>query len=193
MVRLILGSQSPRRKEILGCFTLPFEQVAPPYDEEALAFSGDPVEYASTLSKGKACSLLDAFPEDIILTADTVVFRNGKSYGKPRNVEEAFQMFSELVGEWHSVYTAVTVRKGKNEYCQAEETKVKFNQLNSEQIRHYILRSNWMDKAAGYSIQQVGGLIIDRIEGCYYNVMGLPVNTVHTLLKNVNIDLWNYI
>lgn len=193
MARLILGSQSPRRREILGYFGIPFEAAAPPYDEEIVPFSGNQIDYVCTLSKGKAASLVPTYPDDVILTADTIVFRDGKIYGKPRDSEEAFQFLSELVGQWHTVYTGVTVRQGNQEFYQAESTRVQFNDLSPDQIRHYISRIPLSDKAGGYAIQGVGGLIVNRIEGCYYNVMGLPINTVHALLKHVHIDLWNYI
>lgn len=193
MVRLILGSQSPRRKEILGYFNIPFEQIAAPFDESAVPFEGNPVDYVCTLSKGKANVLAARYPDAVILTADTIVFRDGKIYGKPGNAEEAFRTISELVGQWHTVYTGVTVQSGDKEYHQAESTRVQFNRLDSEQIRHYLAKTHWMDKAGGYAIQRGSGLIVSRIEGCYYNVMGLPVNTVHALLKHLQIDLWNYI
>lgn len=193
MVRLILGSKSPRRQEILSSFTLSFEQVAPSFDEDSIPFTGDPEKYVTTISKGKANQLAARYPDAIILTADTTVYREGKIYGKPIDEEDAFRSLSELVGKWHTVYTGVSVQFGKKEYHQVESTRVLFNELSPDQIRHYLLRMHWADKAGGYAIQLVGGLIVKRIEGCYYNVMGLPINTVHTLLKHVNIDLWNFI
>lgn len=193
MTRLILGSQSPRRKEILSHFTLPFEQIAASFDEDSIPFKNDPEEYVCTLSKEKANTLAPKFPDAIILTADTIVYKDGKIYGKPVDEEHAFRSLSELVGQWHTVYTGVTVKFAGQEYSQAEATRVLFNELSPGQIRHYLKRMHWADKAGGYAIQLVGGLIVSRIEGCYYNVMGLPVNTVHTLLKHADIDLWDYI
>lgn len=190
---LILGSQSPRRREILSYFSLPFEQVSSSYDEESVPFFGNPEAYVSAISKGKASALLPRFPNDIILTADTIVYKNGKVYGKPLSEAEAINSFSELAGAWHTVYTGVTVQRGGESYEQVEATRVLFNALNLEQIRHYISRIEWADKAGGYAIQMAGGLIVNRIEGCYYNVMGLPINTVHALLKRVGIELWDYI
>ncbi len=193
MARLILGSQSPRRKEILSYFNIPFEQAAPPFDEDSIPFTGNPIDYVCSLSKGKANSLVHLDESAVILTADTIVFRDGKIFGKPANQEEAFHTLSELVGQWHTVYTGVTVKQGDKEFYQAEATRVQFNNLSAEQIQHYLLRTHWMDKAGGYAIQRGSGLIVSRIDGCYYNVMGLPINTVHTLLKHVQIDLWDFI
>ncbi len=90
-MKLVLGSQSPRRKEILQSFSIPFTQASPPFDEEAVPFNGNPEDYVCTLSKGKGQSLLSQFPESVILTADTIVFREGKVYGKPKDKEDAFQ------------------------------------------------------------------------------------------------------
>lgn len=193
MTRLILGSNSPRRREILSYFKLPFEQVSPIFDEDIIPFDGIPNEYVSVLSKGKADSLSQRFPEAIILTADTIVFRDGKIYGKPQNAEEAFTSLSELVGRWHTVYTGVSVKKGDLEFHQVEATSVLFNPLTPDQIRHYLSRTAWADKSGGYAIQSAGGLIVNKIDGCYYNVMGLPLNTIHALLLKMGIDLWDYL
>lgn len=192
-MRIILGSISPRRKEILSYFSLPFEQASPDYDEESIPYTGNPTDYVCQLSKGKADSLAHRFPDDIIITADTIVLMNGKIYGKPRNKQEGFQALSELSGNWHSVFTGVTVRKGPQEYSGAEETKVLFNQLTPEQIKWYHQQLHCEDKAGGYAIQQGGGIVIKKIDGCYYNVMGLPMNTLRELLGQVGIDLWHYL
>jgi nucleoside triphosphate pyrophosphatase len=190
---IILGSRSPRRAEILGYFSLPFRQEASHFDEESIPFNGDPQRYVFQLSKAKADTLAERFPDAIILTADTVVHRQNKIYGKPKDEQDAFRSFSELVGNWHAVYTGVTLRQGAKEFQQVEVTHVLFNPLTPEQIRHYIARIEWSDKAGGYAIQMAGGLIVKKIDGCYYNVMGLPINTVEALLKNVGIELWDYL
>jgi len=192
-MQFILGSQSPRRKEILSYFGLPFEQVSPPFDEESLPFKGDPVGYVSELSKGKALSLAPSFPDALILTADTIVFKDGKVYGKPKDTEEAFVALSELAGQWHSVFTAVTLWQKDQPWEAYEETRVLFNPLTADEIRHYHSKLHWADKAGGYAVQMAGGLAIKKIEGCYYNVMGLPINSVRQLLLKVGIDLWDHL
>lgn len=192
MVQLILGSQSPRRKEILSHFSLPFEQASPPFDEEIVPYPGDPIVYVEHLSSGKALSLQPQFPDAVILTADTIVFKDGKVYGKPKNLQDAFNSVSELSGSWHSVFTAVTLLKNNQHWTLHEETRVLFNHLTPEMINHYHNRLHWNDKAGGYAIQMPGGLIVERIEGCYYNVMGLPINSVRKLLMNIDINLWDY-
>jgi septum formation protein len=192
-MKLILGSQSPRRKEILSFFSLPFQQVSPHFDEEAVVFKGDPIEYVNTLAKGKLESLAKDFPEQILLTADTVVYREGNIYNKPADEEEAFQILKQLVGNWHSVYTGIAVQYQGKLFQAAEETQVLFNSLTDEQIHTYYHRLPYKDKAGGYSIQQAGSLIVKKIDGCFYNVMGLPINTLRDLLNKAGIDLWAHL
>lgn len=192
-IKLILGSQSPRRKEILGYFSIPFIQASPQYDEDIIPFEGDPIQYVKILSKGKADSLLKQYPNSIIITADTTVYRNGKIYGKPRDEKEAFEFLKDLSGVWHSVFTGLTIRYGKKEWQDVAETKVLFNPLTDKQIHNYYQKLPYADKAGGYMIQQAGGIIVQRIDGCYYNVMGFPINSLHKLLLHLGIDLWDYI
>ncbi len=193
MPPLILGSQSPRRKEILSFFSLPFQQASSSFDEDLVPFEGDPQAYAQAIAKGKSDDLLRRFPDALILTADTVVYREGKVYNKPKDEEEAFRYLKELVGTWHSVFTAVRLRLNEEEHAITEETRVQFNALSPALIRHYHSRIHWADKAGGYAIQMAGGLIVKKIDGCYYNVMGLPINAVRTLLGKFGIELWAYV
>jgi septum formation protein len=193
MTPLILASQSPRRQEILGYFSLPFKAVTSHFDEGLIPFEDNPTDFVVQIALGKAKALLSSFPNDAILAADTTVYREGKNYGKPANVEEAFQALSELAGQWHSVFTGLALVKDNQIWTTYEETRVLFNPLTPEEIRHYHKKLHWSDKAGGYAVQMAGGLAINRIEGCYYNVMGLPINSVRRLLLNVEIDLWNYL
>lgn len=192
-MKLILGSQSPRRKEILEFFSIPFTQANPTFDEDSVPFNGNPEEYVCALSRGKAQALVDQFPESTILTADTIVFREGKVYGKPKDKEEAFQNLLELQGQWHSVYTGVTILSQDKAISKAEATRVLFNDLTPEQIHQYLKQIAWADKAGGYAIQMSGGLIVRKIDGCYYNVKGLPINTVGDLLKHFGVALWEHL
>jgi septum formation protein len=193
IMQIILGSHSPRRKEILGYFNLPFKVAVSSFPEETIPFEGNAKEYASKLSESKANVLYPIYPEAVIITADTVVFREGKIYDKPKNHTEAFKALSELVGQWHSVYTSVTVRKEMKVYTDVEETRVLFNPLTPEQIKVYQSKIHCWDKAGGYAIQGAGSLIVQKIDGCYYNVMGLPINTLQKLLLKVEIDLWRHL
>lgn len=190
---IILGSASPRRKEILSFFTLPFQQVSSHLDEESIPFDGDPYLYACNLARAKAKSLSKQYAEAIIITADTVVYLEGNIYLKPRDAEDAVRILSELSGKRHSVFTALTVRLGEQEFWEAEETYVFFHDLLPEYIQRYYAGIACHDKAGSYAIQGAGSIIVRSIEGCYYNVMGMPINTLRRLLTKVDIDLWQYL
>lgn len=193
MQTLILGSSSPRRKEILGAFNLPFKIAKPPFDEENVLFKGDPKAYIKTLADGKAASLQASFPDAYILTADTVVYHGDKIYNKPQDLKEARSFLYDLVGHTHSVFTGVTLLANEQFHHLAEETKVTFNPLTEGQIHTYLDHMEWRDKAGGYAIQAGGGLLVKKVQGCHYNVIGLPINSVRELLLKVNIELWDFL
>jgi septum formation protein len=192
-MKIILGSQSPRRHEIMSYFTLPFVQVASNFDEESVPFQGDPAKHAMLLSQKKAETLAVRFPHDVILTADTIVFCNGKLYNKPSDEHEAEQFLRELADHWQSVYTGVTVQRGAEVHTGFEETRLLFHKLTPAQIKKFHSHCYFLDKAGGYAIEKGGNLIVSRMEGCYYNVMGLPINAVQRLLLKLGIDLWDYL
>lgn len=190
---IILGSSSPRRKEILGYFKIPFEIASPNFDEEAEIFRGDPLAFATHLAQGKALSLQKEFPDKVILTADTLVFKEGKLFCKPRSDSEAFAYLKEFNGSWHTVFTAVAVAKGGQLFTDYGETQVLFHEVPEEDLLLYHRAFSGNDKAGGYGIQMAGSIIIKRIEGCFYNVMGLPISAVSSVLKKVGVDLWHYL
>lgn len=192
-MHLILGSQSPRRREILGFFNLPFKQVSPDFDEESIPFQDNPEEYAQVLAKGKADSLATKFPSSIILTADTIVYKDGQIFGKPRDEQEALQFLKELSGKWHRVFTGLTVSSQGKDFQAVEETRVLFHSLSEEHMQAYHRIHAFADKAGGYMIQGSGSLIVKRIDGCYYNVMGLPINALQSVMQKVGIDLWEHL
>lgn len=190
---LILGSQSPRRKEILQFFSLPFRQMVSHFDESLIPFQGDPVLYAQEIARQKALILSSIHPNSTILTADTVVYLDGQSYGKPTDLAEAHKMLRSLSGKGHQVFTAVCVQQGKKRREGVEESRVFLHELTDTQIDTYLHQLRPYDKAGGFAVQGAGSLIVKRIEGCYYNVMGLPIQTVRRLLLEMGIDLWNYL
>lgn len=190
---LILGSCSPRRREILNFFSVPFKQVDSNFDESEVIFQKDPALFAKQVATRKAESLFERFPDEVILTADTVVYQGGRIFLKPQSIEEAHGMLRELSGKEHKVYTGVCVSKKNRSFSDAEETRVFFHELTEAQIRAYHNHFLPLDKAGGYAIQKGGSLIVKRIEGCYYNIMGLPIHTVRRLLLKAGIDLWDYL
>jgi len=193
MKTIVLGTQSPRRIEILNYYALPFITAASSFDESSVPYTHDPVNFVETVAAGKARNLEDRFHKHMILTADTIVYYENKIYGKPKSRHEAFEFISELQGQIHIVYTGVCCLANNSLFCSVEETKVEFNTLTKNEINHYLDSVDWKDKAGAYAIQKAGGLVVKRIDGCFYNVMGLPINTVRTLLKQIGIDLWNYV
>lgn len=188
---ILLASTSPRRREIINYFSLPFTAVSPDFDEEGFPFQDPPEEFVCMLARGKAKSVQAKFFESIVIAADTIVYKESKIFGKPQSFEEAVNYLSDLSGKWHTVYTGVSVCYKNQEFYQAEATQVLFNELSRKQIEQYLTHAEWRDKAGGYAIQMQGGLIVRCIKGCYYNVMGLPINTLHDLLLKVGINLWD--
>jgi septum formation protein len=192
-MELILGSTSPRRREILSYFSLPFAHVSPDFDESQVLFKGDPAAYGQEVAKRKAMSLAERHPNKTILTADTVVFQGGRLFLKPETMEEASAMLSELSGTVHEVHTGVCVMKNKKLFTDGAVTAVEFHELTQDQIHAYHRHFGPLDKAGSYAIQKGGSLIVKRIEGCYYNIMGLPLQPVYRLLLKVKINLWDYL
>ncbi len=190
--KILLGSQSPRRKEILEFFTLPFTQIHSDFDEDLVVFHGDPKKYAMDVARGKAEALAQLYPDDIILTADTIVYLDGKLFLKPKTMAEAHSMLRELSGKKHKVFTGVCVFSQNKEFIDVEESTVEFCELTDAEIDNYAKVFSPLDKAGGYAIQKSGSLIVKRIEGCYYNIMGLPLQKVRGLLIKAGIDLWDY-
>ena len=191
---LILGSQSPRRKEILSFYNLPFRQIPSSFEEKHDASTIlDPIKYVNDIALNKALALSTIYPDSIILTADTIVMCQNELMVKPVDENQAFNMLSKLTKSWHSVFTGLCVIKGKRKYCLAEETKVLFHKLTDDQIKKYHQHYYYIDKAGGYAIQQGGSIIVKSINGCYYNIMGLPITSLKDILYMVGIDLWDYL
>ena len=190
---LVLASSSPRRAEILRYFSLPFIQRPSHFDESVILFNKDPESYAKELAEKKASLVADTFSQEIILSADTIVYFKEKIYNKPKDSEEAFNMLLELSNQWHVVMTAVAICKKDIYYSGLEKSYVLFNLLTEEKIRLYHKSDSCLDKAGGYGIQGSGSILVNRIIGCYYNIMGLPINLVTDLLSKMQVNLWHYL
>ena len=184
---LILASQSPRRQALLKAMDLEFQVMVKPVDER---FPQDisTENMAEYLAEKKA----DAFdfaelPKDTtLITCDTVVIVDHEILGKPENFEEAVVMLKKLSGRKHTVMTGVCIKTQTRKKLFSEITFVHFKNLTDEQIRYYVETYKPFDKAGAYGIQEWIGLIgIDKIEGCYYNVMGLPTTRLATEIYNV--------
>lgn len=183
---LILASRSPRRKELLSLLTEDFI-VRPAEDEENADPRLSPDRFVSALSEAKAREISLTDPDVPVLGADTVVAFGGKILGKPKDRADALRMLSLLSGNTHSVYTGVTVLLNGKAHTFAEETKVTFFPLTAEEIERYTDSGEPFDKAGAYGIQGKGALLVERIEGDYYNVMGLPVGRLYHLLRELRL------
>ena len=182
--KIILGSNSPRRQELLRGLELDFEVRVHPIEE---AIPADlPAQYAAAyLSKLKA----DAFPgelqeNELLITADTVVIDRGKVLGKPATEQEAFEMLKSLSGSTHTVMTAVTIKDRKTSITLEDEAEVTFRFLDEEEVWHYLKKYQPFDKAGSYGIQEwIGFVGVSSITGSYFTVMGFPLHLVYAQLK----------
>jgi septum formation protein len=188
MKKLILASASPRRKALLEQIGLVFD-VVPSDVPESFPAETPPRDSAGKLAVRKAAQIADCTASGIVIGADTVVVLDGRPLGKPEDPEQAFEMLRALSGKTHEVLTAVAVinaadgRMARGDEC----TQVLFRELSDREIRVYIASGEPMDKAGAYGIQGKGALLVRRIEGCYTNVVGLPLVRLACLLEEFGI------
>ncbi|HCY84357.1 MAG TPA: septum formation protein Maf [Desulfobacteraceae bacterium] len=187
--KIILASQSPRRKELLGQAGLSFDILAADIDEEALVYSGDPADYANTLSRMKAEHIARSHPTAWTIGADTIVVADARVLNKPRNRDDAVEMLSMLSGRSHSVFTGYTIAcPDKNVLISdAVETQVVFKTLTPNEIQWYADTEEPYDKAGAYGIQGIGSFMVKQIAGSYSNVVGLPVCEVIDTLTRIGV------
>lgn len=177
---IILASQSPRRCELMKFSGFDFA-VKPSEADENIEKKLSPKETVEILSLRKAMAIKSK--DDIIIGADTVVAIDGEILGKPKNENDAYNMLKKLSGRTHSVFTGVTVIKNEKIKTFCEETRVTFYHISDEEIKAYIKTGEPMDKAGAYGIQEKGGLFVEKTEGDYNNVVGLPMSKLVRVLK----------
>ena len=190
-MRLLLASHSPRRRQLLAQLGFPIDYVSLEVDEH-VSPSLPADEVAGVLARRKA----DAFDsaklgtDEVLVTADTVVVHRGHVMGKPADRAEAIAMLHELAGEGHTVYTGVCLCSRSAVEVFTESTKVFFRQLADKDIEYYVDHYQSYDKAGSYGIQEWIGMVgVERIEGCYYNVMGLPVARLYERLSRMSASM----
>ncbi len=187
---IILASASPRRRELLGRLGVRELTVLPADADETIPAGMEVSMAVRELSRRKALWAADrARPGDAVIAADTLVYLDGAVLGKPRDAQEAFSMLERLSGRGHEVYTGVTVIKDGALLCEAERTAVYFRSLSQAEIRAYVETGEPMDKAGAYGIQEFGALLVARVEGDFYNVMGLPLCRLYGMLSRVGVEL----
>ncbi len=194
MLKIVLASQSPRRKKLLNQLGLIFE-ILPSQKEEVIT-SDNPVEIVTELALQKAEDVSKNIEHALVIGADTIVVLNNKILGKPASETEAVTMLSQLSGQTHSVYTGVSfVVTDKNSkpirtFSFFEETKVRFSTLSEEEITNYVATGSPMDKAGAYGIQDDwGSVFVEHIDGDYYNVVGFPLNRFYREIKRFIPDI----
>ena len=182
-MRLILASQSPRRRELLGLFRRPFTiQVAD--IDETMDADRPPYDEVARVSRAKAEAIARE-KDDIVVAADTIVVCAGRTLGKPRTETEAKEMLRLLSGRDHQVMTGMTVLRGDRAVTCTEVTDIHFRELSDKEIESYIATGEPMDKAGSYGIQGGAALFAERMVGDYYNVMGLPVCRLYQILAEI--------
>lgn len=191
-MKIVLASASERRKELLSRLIDNFEIKISDFDEKIVKFEGNCDAYVKKLALCKAASIRDKlnYPA-IVIGCDTIVYQNGKVLGKPKDKEEAFSMLMSLSQNKHEVYSGLAVINAYTGEIVQESicTEVYFSKLSEKQVLDYIESGDPMDKAGAYGIQGYGGIFVEKISGCYYNVVGLPINKLYFILKGMGVNL----
>ena len=186
----ILASKSPRRRDLLSRLGIPFEMLAPEVHEEVGGQDARPERVVRRLASTKARAVAARHPDAVILAADTVVAHRGVILGKPRDAADAGMVLQGLRGHTHSVATGVAVaRPGKRLLIEHEVTRVSMRRYGDEEIAASIARGDLFDKAGAYAIQDEAFRPVESYEGCYCNVVGLPVWTAIRLLGRAGLDI----
>ena len=183
---ILLASNSPRRKELLGGLGISYRVVSLPEIDESYPPTLQGSEIPSYIAQKKADAYRSMMTEDtMLITADTIVWLDGKVYGKPTDEENARQMLRELSGRTHTVITGVAITTSARQQVFAVESMVTFATLTEEEIDYYVTKYKPLDKAGAYGIQEwIGYIGVTGLEGSYFNVMGLPIQRLYNELKN---------
>ena len=191
MAKIVLASGSPRRQELLQRIGITDFDIRVPRTEETYPAGLSPretVEYISREKSDAAAALCT--PEEIIITADTMVFLDDQRLGKPVDEADALRMLTALQGRRHTVRTGVTLRQGDKSLTQSEATDVCFRSASESELLAYIATGEPMDKAGAYAIQGLGALLVERLDGDFFNVMGLPVLRLSRMLERFGVHFF---
>lgn len=189
-MNIILASNSPRRRELLERIGIREFHIVSPDVDESVEAGLSPADMVERLSRRKAQAVAGRVPAgSLVIAADTVVALDGAVLGKPRSEADAFAMLSALSGREHHVYTGVTVVRGDRALTEHEETAVAFRDVGPEEIRAYVATGEPMDKAGAYGVQGKGALLVERLDGDFFNVMGLPVMRLGRMLERFGVTL----
>lgn len=186
-MRVILASGSPRRHDLLEMIGIAHEVIPADIDEARL--DGEhPLAHVERLAREKGATIAARFPDSIVISADTVVVESGELLGKPRDPAEASAMLRRLSGRTHVVYTAVAVTRADRTLSAVEEVSVTFLPLSERTVASYVATGEPMDKAGAYGIQGYGATLVERIDGDFFAVMGLPISRLVRLLREMGVE-----
>ena len=188
MAKIVLASGSPRRQELLQRIGIRDFTIRVPQVEEWYPDGLTPEEIVCYISREKS-QAVPSDQEEIVITADTMVFLDDQRLGKPQDEADALRMLTALQGRRHTVCTGVTVRQGDRVLTESEATGVIFRPAEESELRAYIATGEPMDKAGSYGVQGKGALLVERLEGDFFNVMGLPVLRLSRMLAQFGIKL----
>lgn len=192
--RLILASTSPTRRKIAESIGFKFEVIPSNYKED-MNIKSTPEDLAMTLAFGKAEDVAKNINEGIVIGIDTFVYFEGEIIGKPEDKEDAFRIIKKLSDKTHFIYSGIALidTRNKNMIKDFEITKVKFRDLNDNEILKYAETGEPMNKSGAYAIQEKGAFLIEKIDGCFYNITGFPINKIISGLKKLNVDISQFI
>lgn len=189
MTKIVLASASPRRQALLRQIGLEDFEIRVSDADESYAPDLSPAQIVETLSLRKALAV-PCGPDELIIAADTMVFLDNRRLGKPAGPADALEMLQSLRGRRHTVRTGVTLRQGTRTLTQSEATEVLFREVSDRELQAYVRTGEPLDKAGSYGIQGVGALLVERIHGDYFNVMGLPLCRLGRMLGKFGVDLF---
>ncbi len=189
---LVLASTSPRRASLLKQLGIDFEVVDPGDAENSE--SSDPIVRVRENALRKAEAVSTRYPDRLVVAADTIVVLDGRIIEKPKSVEDAKDMLRALGGRTHNVVSAVVVIVKDRDLLdlRTEETRVRMRRLSDDEIDAYVATGEPIDKAGAYAAQGIGAVIIEGVEGCFYNVVGLPLSLLHDMLKDAGLNTLKY-
>ena len=191
-MEIVLASASVRREELLRRIVKKFKIIKSDFDEESIELKEDLPSYVMEISKGKAQGVAKTLNGDfLIIGCDTIVCLDNQVLGKPKNELEAKHMLKALSGNIHKVLTGITIINTVSKKLLTDYvcTEVKFSILDDEVIEKYVKSGECLDKAGAYGIQGYGGIFVEEIHGCYYNVVGLPMNRLVLLLREMGVNI----
>ena len=193
--KLILASASPRRKEILEALGLDFV-VDPSRIPEPGPVPGEtPARYAARVARSKVQDVSKRHHRGLIIGADTIVVAGGERFGKPSGKEEARSMLRALEGRWHEVVSGISLMDCETERARSRSvtSRVHFRRLSGSEIDWYLTTADYRDKAGAYGIQGYAAMFVDRIEGCYFNIVGFPIAAFYSMCREMNVSLLDLI